>query len=202
MARLLFTGKAAGTYDPISGLKNRDELCKSLAVPTTIFMKQVHGNTVVIVDEASNNLFEADALVTNKNSIALAVQAADCLPLLLQSDGVVAAVHVGRKGLLNGVALAAVAAMQDLGAEQITGVVGPHICGSCYEVDQVMFDEITQMHPDSAASNRRLNLFAGLVAQIPQVALTNMNICTLENPNYFSFRRGAESGRQVGVICR
>ena len=42
MARLLFTGKAAGTYDPISGLKNRDELSKSLAVPTTIFMKQVH----------------------------------------------------------------------------------------------------------------------------------------------------------------
>lgn len=202
MARLLFTGKAAGTYDPISGLKNRDELSKSLAVPNTIFMQQVHGNTVVIVDEASNNLFEADALVTNKKSIALAVQAADCLPLLLQSDGVVAAVHVGRKGLLNGVALAAVAAMQDLGAEQITGVVGPHICGSCYEVDQVMFDEITQIHPDSAASNRRLNLFAGLVAQIPQVALTNMNICTLENPNYFSFRRGAESGRQVGVICR
>jgi hypothetical protein len=202
MARLLFTGKAAGTYDPISGLENRDELSKSLAVPTTIFMKQVHGNTVVIVDEASNNLFEADALVTNKKSIALAVQAADCLPLLLQSDGVVAAVHVGRKGLLNGVALAAVAAMQDLGAEQITGVVGPHICGSCYEVDQVMFDEITQIYPDSAASNRRLNLFAGLVAQIPQVALTNLNICTLENPNYFSFRRGAESGRQVGVICR
>lgn len=202
MARLLFTGKAAGTYDPISGLENRDELSKSLAVPTTIFMQQVHGNTVVIVDEASNNLLEADALVTNKKSIALAVQAADCLPLLLQSDGVVAAVHVGRKGLLNGVALAAVAAMQDLGAGQITGVVGPHICGSCYEVDQVMFDEITQIHPDSAASNRRLNLFAGLVAQIPQVALTNMNICTLENPNYFSFRRGAESGRQVGVICR
>ena len=202
MARLLFTGKAAGTYDPISGLENRDEISKSLAVPTTIFMKQVHGNTVVIVDEASNNLLEADALVTNKKSIALAVQAADCLPLLLQSDGVVAAVHVGRKGLLNGVALAAVAAMQDLGAGQITGVVGPHICGSCYEVDQVMFDEITQIHPDSAASNRRLNLFAGLVAQIPQVALTNMNICTLENPNYFSFRRGAESGRQVGVICR
>ena len=202
MARLLFTGKAAGTYDPISGLENRDEISKSLAVPTTIFMKQVHGNTVVIVDEASNNLLEADALVTNKKSIALAVQAADCLPLLLQSDGVVAAVHVGRKGLLNGVALAAVAAMQDLGAEQITGVVGPHICGSCYEVDQVMFDEITQIHPDSAASNRRLNLFAGLVAQIPQVALTNMNICTLENPSYFSFRRGAESGRQVGVICR
>ena len=202
MARLLFTGKAAGTYDPISGLENRDEISKSLAVPTTIFMKQVHGNTVVIVDEASNNLLEADALVTNKKSIALAVQAADCLPLLLQSDGVVAAVHVGRKGLLNGVALAAVAAMQDLGAGQITGVVGPHICGSCYEVDQVMFDEITQIHPDTAASNRRLNLFAGLVAQIPQVALTNMNICTLENPNYFSFRRGAESGRQVGVICR
>jgi copper oxidase (laccase) domain-containing protein len=68
-------------------------------------------------------------------------------------------------------------------------------------VDQLMFDQVIQAHPESAGVNRRLNLFAGLVAQIPQVRLSNMNICTLENPNYFSFRRGAESGRQVGVIC-
>ena len=201
MARLLFTGKAAGTFDPTSGLKNRDELSKSLAVPTTTFMQQVHGNTVVVVDADSKNLFEADALVTNKKSIALAVQAADCLPLLLQSDGVVAAVHVGRKGLLNGVAIKAVEKMQSLGAQQISGVVGPHICGRCYEVDQLMFDQVIQAHPESAGVNRRLNLFAGLAAQIPLVRLSNMNICTLENPNYFSFRRGAESGRQVGVIC-
>ena len=202
MARLLFTGKAAGTFDPTSGLKNRDELSKSLAVPTTTFMQQVHGNTVVVVDEDSKNLFEADALVTNKKSIALAVQAADCLPLLLQSDGVVAAVHVGRKGLLNGVAIKTVEVMQSLGAQQISGIVGPHICGRCYEVDQLMFDQVTQAHPESAGVNRRLNLFAGLAAQIPLVSLSNMNICTLENPNYFSFRRGAESGRQVGVICQ
>jgi copper oxidase (laccase) domain-containing protein len=28
-----------------------------------------------------------------------------------------------------------------------------------------------------------------------------LGICTLENPEYFSYRRGGEAGRQVGVIC-
>ena len=207
MARLLFTGKSSGTFDPISGLSNREDLAKTLSLSTTVFMKQVHGNLVEIVDNNSTEIFEADGLVTSFKGTALVVQTADCLPLLisgLSADGseiAIAAVHVGRKGLINGVALNAVAAMQRLGAKKITGVVGPHICHRCYEVDEQLFNEVTALHPQTKSADRRLNLFAGLAAQIPQVSLRNLNICTLENPRYFSFRRGGESGRQVGVIC-
>lgn len=164
-------------------------------------MKQVHGNNIQITSGDSSELAEVDGLVTNQKSIALAVQVADCLPLLLQSDIAIAAVHVGRKGLVNGVAIKAVAAMKRLGATKITGVVGPHICGNCYEVDQSLFNEITKVHPAAKSTNRRLNLFAGLADQISDIPLENLNICTLENPNYFSYRRGGETGRQVGVIC-
>ena len=201
MARLLFTGKAFGTFDLQNGDQSKASLQKALSLSNIFYMKQVHGNTVQIISNDSSNLPEVDALVTNQKSIALAVQIADCLPLLLQSDVAVAAVHVGRKGLLNGVAVAAVAALKQFGATKITGVVGPHICGNCYEVDQSMFDEITKQHPATKSDGRNLNLFAGLAAQISDIPLVNLNICTLENPDYFSFRRGGESGRQVGVIC-
>jgi YfiH family protein len=201
MARLLFTGKAFGTFELQNGDAAKLSLQNLLTVSNLSFMKQVHGNTVETISSPSSDLPEADALVTNQKSIALAVQIADCLPLLLQSDVAVAAVHVGRKGLLNGVAVAAVAALKQFGATKITGVVGPHICGNCYEVDQSMFDEITKQHPATKSDGRNLNLFAGLAAQISDIPLVNLNICTLENPDYFSFRRGGESGRQVGVIC-
>jgi YfiH family protein len=201
MARLLFTGKAFGTFDLQNGDQSKASLQKALSLSNIFYMKQVHGNTVQTISNESTNLPEVDALVTNQKSIALAVQIADCLPLLLQSDVAVAAVHVGRKGLLNGVAVAAVAALKQFGATKITGVVGPHICGNCYEVDQSMVDEITKQHPATKSDGRNLNLFAGLAAQISDIQLVNLNICTLENPDYFSFRRGGESGRQVGVIC-
>lgn len=201
MARLLFTGKAFGTFDLQSGERSKSSLTKLLAVSKIAFMKQVHGNEVQLIGDSGSDLPEADGLVTNQKSIALAVQIADCLPLLLQSDVAVAAVHVGRKGLLNGVAINAVNALKEFGAKNINGVVGPHICGNCYEVDQYMFDQIIKEHPACKSTGRNLNLFAGLAAQISQIPLVNLNICTLENPNYFSYRRGGESGRQVGVIC-
>ncbi len=201
MARLLFTGKAFGSFDLANGDSAKASLKKHLSVSKVFYMKQVHGNSIQITSDTSPDLSEVDGLVTNQKSIALAVQVADCLPLLLQSDLAIAAVHVGRKGLVNGVAIKAVAAMKELGATSITGVVGPHISGKCYEVDQEMFDEITRDHPATKSSGRNLNLYAGLTEQIPDVTLENLDICTLENPDYFSFRRGGETGRQVGVIC-
>lgn len=201
MARLLFTSKSFGTFDLKNGESARSKLPEFLSLSTISYMKQVHGNEISVVSQSSSVLPEVDGLVTNQRSIGLAVQVADCLPLLLQSDVAVAAVHVGRKGLLNGVALKAVAALKEFGAKNISGVVGPHICGKCYEVDQKMFDQITKEHPATKSTGRNLNLFAGLAEQISQVPLVNLNICTLENSNYFSYRRGGESGRQVGVIC-
>jgi copper oxidase (laccase) domain-containing protein len=35
---------------------------------------------------------------------------------------------------------------------------------------------------------------------LSEVKLSNTNICTKEDPNYFSYRANKESGRQVGVI--
>ena len=198
MARLLFTGREFGSLaDPIDPGNSR-KLNNLLALPV-VFMHQSHGNEVALVE--NETIFpEADALVTTNKNIALAVRVADCLPLLLASQNVVAAVHVGRRGLMNQVALKAVSLMKQLGADQISGVVGPHICGECYEVDSQTYADVCSTHPATDQKSNYLNLYQGLEEQLGDITLENLNLCTKENSEYFSHRANAEPGRQVGVI--
>ena len=198
MARLLFTSRKFGSLaDPLPNEKFSG-LSKLISRPVAV-MHQVHGDQVVVVD-ANTKTPTADALVTSNKEIALAVRVADCLPLLMYSENVVAAVHVGRKGLVNKVAVNALNQMRKLGAEEIQGVVGPHICGNCYEVGPKLYAQVSADHPATAEKSNHLNLYAGLVEQLVGVALTNLNLCTKELPDYFSYRGNAEIGRQVGVI--
>ncbi len=198
MARLLFTSRYFGSLaDPSTG-ETLPQLSKLIGKPTQL-MQQVHGDQVVVVDSPTT-IPTADALVTNNKEIALAVRVADCIPLLMYSENVVAAVHVGRKGLVNKVAVHAVDQMLKLGAKEIQGVVGPHICGNCYEVGPEMYTQIIEKHPAAAGKSSYLNLYAGLVEQLTGISLTNINLCTRELPRYFSYRANAEIGRQVGVI--
>jgi copper oxidase (laccase) domain-containing protein len=89
--------------------RNR-ELLRKITGPVQ-FMNQVHGDEVVEVKTLIDDPM-CDALITTVPGIALAVMVADCIPLLLSSSGVVGAVHVGRRGLMNSVAIKAVEAMR------------------------------------------------------------------------------------------
>ena len=198
MARLLFTSRF---FDSLADPPESVAVAKltKLIGKDTLFMKQSHSNQIEVVTEHLSAP-EADGMITNNKEIALAVRIADCLPVLMYSDHAVAAVHVGRKGLLNKVAVNAVQAMKKFGPSPITAVVGPHICSNCYEVDGQMYKEIVNEHPATGGKVNYLNLFAGLKAQLPEISLTNLGICTKENSDYFSYRRGDLTGRQVGVI--
>ena len=198
MARLLFTARDFGSLaDPVLN-ENIERLSKLVAKPIQV-MTQEHGNQVSVIERPISAPV-ADAMVSCNKEIALAVRVADCLPLLLYSNNVIAAVHVGRKGLMNQVAVNAVTQMRKLGAKEITGVVGPHICGLCYEVGADIFTEVTNAYPATFKKQNYLDLYAGLVSQLPEIKLSNIDICTKENPEYFSYRAHGEAGRQVGVI--
>ena len=198
MARLLFTARDFGSLaDPVLN-QNIERLSKLVAKPIQV-MTQEHGNQVSVIERPISAPV-ADAMVSCSREIALAVRVADCLPLLLYSNNVIAAVHVGRKGLMNQVAVNAVTQMRKLGAKEITGVVGPHICGLCYEVGADIFTEVTNAYPATFKKQNYLDLYAGLVSQLPEIKLSNIDICTKENTDYFSYRAHGEAGRQVGVI--
>jgi hypothetical protein len=169
-------------------------------------MSQIHGDLVLVVDQVTSQAPVADALITKNPDIALVVMVADCIPLLLQSEELVAAVHVGRAGLMNSIALKTVARMRSLGATQISGSIGPAICGSCYEVPQELHDEVVAVHPLASSKTKSgtpaLDLPKALIAALAEidVLVENSARCTLEDDNYFSFRRNKTTGRQAGVI--
>lgn len=186
--------------DPSNVNANRSTLLN------TQFMNQVHGNTVTVVTEYSHEEPTCDALVTTNPDISLAVMVADCIPLLLISNSVVGAVHVGRAGLINRVAIKALDVMRQNGARDIHAVLGPSICGKCYEVPITLQEEVTAIHPESYSTTRHstpaLDLQAGLVAELltENVSFEASTVCTLENSSYFSHRRDNPTGRFVGVV--
>jgi YfiH family protein len=190
--------------DPAAVELNRAKLREQIG--DFALMSQVHGDLVVVVDQVLSEVPVADALITGNPDLALAVMVADCIPLLLQSEELVAAVHVGRAGLMNSIALKTVAKMRDLGANQISGSIGPAICGSCYEVPQALHDEVAAIHPLASSKTKRgtqaLDLPKALIAALAEidVPVVISADCTLEDDNYFSFRRNKVTGRQVGVI--
>jgi YfiH family protein len=199
MARLLFTSKYLNSFaDPVSS-SQVSALEKLIGKPVQ-FMQQTHSNHLCVTTAKSSAIEDTDSLITENTSLALAVRIADCIPLLLYSSNMVAAVHVGRKGLLNQVAARTVQKMYELGATQIKGVAGPHICGNCYEVGKDMANEIVKSHPETFSKEGHINLFNGLQAQISNVELINLNLCTVENERFFSYRANKDSGRQLGVI--
>jgi YfiH family protein len=204
--------------DPGSVAENRRRLAAAVGLdPEHVsYMSQVHGPDVAVVDgppAPGAAVPEVDALVSRAPGAVLAVLVADCVPVLLSApapDGtVVAAVHAGRRGVLSGVVAATVAAMRELGAhlEQASAVVGPAVCGRCYEVPAEMADEVVAAVPQARASTRdgspALDLPAAVAAQLRAAGVLHVQVdgtCTAEDPALYSYRRDAVTGRLAGLV--
>lgn len=207
-------GSAAGDEaDAIAENFRRVAAAFELTPEAVVRVSQVHGRDVHVVrpdDElpVSPNP-KADALVTTRTDVLLAVRAADCLPVLLVDpvNGVIGAAHSGRRGLYAGVVPATVDAMRGLGAESITAVLGPYACGRCYEVPAEMRAEVAERVPASYAETSwgtpSIDVAAGVTAQLTEIGVevVDRTRCTIESEDLYSYRReGQVSGRLAGLI--
>jgi polyphenol oxidase len=174
-------------------------------------VSQVHGRDVHVVCPGDTlppaPMPKADALVTTRPDVVLAVRAADCLPVLFAGEGVVGAAHSGRKGMYVGVVPATVEAMRQLGAERITAVLGPYACGKCYEVPGEMRAEVAEQVPASYSETSwgtpAIDVAAGVRSQLAElgVEVVDATACTIESENLYSYRReGPVSGRLAGLV--
>jgi YfiH family protein len=170
------------------------------------FMNQVHGDEIQVIDSISNEIPTCDGLITTTPNLAVAVMVADCIPLLLISKEAVGAIHVGRAGLVNRIALKAVQQIRSLGARELHAVLGPSICGSCYEVPFQMQQDVVAEHPRAFTTTRKgtpgLDLSKALIADLVSVGVSYeaSTICTFEDEQYFSHRRQNPTGRFAGVV--
>lgn len=199
--------------DPPTVMANRQILAARLAAPplALVFMDQVHGDRVAVVDSAQAGPPAAtDAIVSAIAGLGLVVMVADCVPVLMADAeaGVVAAVHAGRQGLRSQVVLRALEAMARLGASRSRTVawLGPSVCADCYEVPADMRADVASVVPAAWATSRAgtpaLDLRAGLVAELAGagVTVTSVGPCTAESQDHFSYRRDHVTGRFAGVV--
>lgn len=206
--RAAFTTTATGNLslalgdDPVAVARRRHDLDAWLGAPAT-YVRQVHGAQVHRCDAtgpasgAPEDLVAADALVGTGDA-ALAVLVADCVPVLLADPAhrVVAAVHAGRAGVVAGVVPAAVAAMVRAGARtsHVRAVVGPAICGACYEVPAALRDQVEALVPGAAGTTSwgtpSLDLPAAVAVQLRGLGIepTLLAACTLTDDRWFSHR--------------
>jgi YfiH family protein len=190
--------------DPAHVAANRQSLTSEFG--PVQFMNQIHGDRIAIIEEVTDQIPEADALITGIPGIALAVMVADCIPLLLTSKEVVAAVHVGRRGLVNEIARKTIKTMEEMGAGAITAHIGPAICGNCYEVSEDLYVEVTTTHPATSsrtpAGTHALDIVAGIRKTLTDegVDIKDHFECTVENSDLFSYRRDGSTGRQIGLV--
>lgn len=104
-------------------------------------LRQVHGAAFVVAREplSPGPYPEADIVLTDRTDLVLAVQAADCVPILIadRRTGAVAAVHAGWRGLAASAparAIGALAGELESRPTDLVAAVGPAIGACCYEV--------------------------------------------------------------------
>jgi purine-nucleoside/S-methyl-5'-thioadenosine phosphorylase / adenosine deaminase len=116
-------------------------------------LHQVHGATVfVATDRRPDILPRADIVLSGGNG-AIAVQVADCVPLLIADTrtGAIVAAHAGWRGLAARVPQVAVAALtRQFGSRpgDLIAAAGPSIGACCYEVGSEVRDAFIRADDD------------------------------------------------------
>lgn len=183
------------------------------------FMDQRHGCDVAVTpgtrDDVAPEVGSPDApapavdgLVSGRADEALVVLVADCTPVLLldRREGLVAAVHAGRPGMMSGVVPATLAWLRTLGAKDVEAVVGPSVCPRCYEVPERMRDEAARVSPVAASvswtGTPAIDVAGAVVDQLVRdgVSVRWLPGCTREDPNLYSYRRDGTTGRFAGIV--
>lgn len=242
--RAFFTGRSGGLSpqwngglnwsisvgdDPANVRQNRERSLEpfGLTLERTVIAGLVHGDRVVAVSgdepltpDGIHLIPDCDAIITDKPNLALAVTAADCVPVLLYDPvrRAIGAVHAGWRGTVLGIAGKAVQAMvQTYGCNpaDILAEVGPSIGPCCYEVDEVVAGPVRAqfgeaagnlLRPEGAPGKFRLDLWAANQQDLLRAGVRSAAIhgtCTSCHVDaLFSHRaeRGA-AGRGAAIIA-
>jgi len=182
---------------------NRTALARQLHAPI-VFATAAHSNQVGYVDALTDDVPGVDALISDQAGLAVAAQSADCAMIGIAAGRWVAAVHCGWRGLVAGVIPATLTALTDRGADLSNAYahVGPVICPQCYPVGEDTSAAVADVCPTAVPAPGRIDLRAGVLAQLNGIETTHDPRCTFEDPDLYSYRRDGVTGRQALAIVR
>lgn len=195
-------------------IRRRNSFFSSLGLSAekAAFQKQVHDAKITFITRAG--IFgESDAMITDKQGIALCISTADCTAVFIYDIKikVIAAIHSGWRGTQKRITEKAVKRLKsDFGCnpKDLFVYLGPSISPINYEVGlevAELFDPKylslngDKYHLDVSSANYDMLINEG----IPPYQIQKSNLCSFEyNEVFHSYRRdGKQSGRALGIIA-
>jgi YfiH family protein len=190
-------------------------------------IRQIHGAAVAMARQGDARPWatpEADAIVSDDPGVAIVVRVADCAPLLIADRrlGVVAAVHAGWRGTLQGVAGRAVRALaREFGSDpaDLMAAIGPCLGRCCGEVGPEVVEAFREAGHDETSLRRwfadgptgrpyldlaRANGDQLAGSGVPETAVHAAGLCSKTYAGLMhSYRaEGKNAGRMVGIISK
>lgn len=168
--------------NPKQALANRKKFFQKLGInPKNVAeIKQVHGNKIIVLGNIPDPNIEADGIITNRKDLYLMMKVADCMAIGLYDPkyNIIGLVHVGFRGVENGIIKKEVEAMKQnfkTDPKDLTVKINPSVGPCCY----------------------RMNLWTEAKDQLIACGVLEKNIhnpriCTYESKDYFSHRRAVD----------
>lgn len=205
--------------DPRTVAANRARLAQAVGT-MPVWLEQVHGSDVhrVAGESPRAGAIEpcADASVTDVPGVALAVQTADCLPVLLADSGgrVVGAAHAGWRGLCAGVLERTVEALRALAARdaEVFAWLGPAIGHDAFEVGDEVRERFCDVDANAArafVAGARAHRWLADLQLLARQRLERVDVhriaaerrCTMrEVRDFYSHRRDGRCGRMATLV--
>lgn len=171
------------------------EILDQYKIDSLSSMNQTHSNTVLSVDKSGE--YQCDALISKKSGLGLLVKTADCLPILVKSNHKISAIHAGWRGLQKNIDEIAFKNFK----RNSKVFIGPHAKSCCYEVKY----DVAKYFKNFIVK-REEKLFLDLESKVINTSkrfgfdVEVVDICTICNTLFNSFRRDHTKERQFGLI--
>lgn len=196
---------------------------KGHSLDRSVFLQQTHSDHIIIIKEnvigqgSRDNkgaLPDADAMITDIKGVALCVQVADCVPILLYdlTRGNIGVIHSGWRGTLKNIVGKTVFEMcNTFGSKpkDIQAQIGPAIGGCCLPVDTRISEPVKEKKFQGLSfDGSHWDIALACQGQLIESGIMSGNIvlsgeCTACNvQKFFSYRKeGNHSGRMLAGIC-
>ena len=177
-------------------------------VENPFLMNQVHSVDTCFVTSETPKTPSVDALITTQPGILLTVKTADCAPILMvdPKQKIIAAVHAGWKGAVQGIIENTVLQMMRTGAnpDQMIAAVGPHLMQQSFEV-QPDFRALFPVTEQHFFHEGHFDFTGYVVHRLNRAGIRQIDVIdtdTFTSDRCYSYRREPNNpGREYSVIA-
>jgi len=197
--------------DPILVQSNRDLLQQQTEMPTApVWLNQTHSTVVLEIAQPTNDVLDADGVITSSPNVVCSAMTADCLPVLItNTQGTqVAAVHAGWRGLAGGIVENALTHFSNDVMLWLGPAIGPQAFEVGEDVLQAFLDYDSKAEAAFVLGKQQGKWWANM-ATLTRLRMAKLGIdqvfdsglCTYQDPQrFYSYRRDGVTGRQATFI--